>query len=69
VRVCLDRVNAQQIRPAVIVRFEASGQLSGVKIDAGGYDDLTCVQDARSHPPQLTVSRAASVRCEYRCGK
>ena len=43
--------------------------MSGLKIDAGGYDDLVCVQDARSRPPRVTVSRAASVRCEYRCGK
>ena len=69
VRVCLDRVNAQQIHPAVIARFESNGRLSQLKIDAGGYDDLACVNEVRSRPPQVTVSRGASVRCEYRCGK
>ena len=69
VRVCLDRVNAQEIRPAVIARFETSGAMSALKVDAGGYDDLACVQDARSHAQPLTISRGASVRCEYRCAK
>ena len=69
IRVCLDRVNAQQIDPAVIARFEPNGRLSGMKIDAGGYDDIQCVKELRSSPSQLTISRAASVRCEYRCVK
>ena len=68
-RMCLDRVSAQQINPAVIVRFESSGQMSGLKIDAGGYDDLTCVQELASRPLRVMASRAASVRCEYRCAK
>jgi hypothetical protein len=67
VRVCLDRVSAQEIHPAVIVRFESNGQMSQLKVDAGGYDDLSCVHEVRSRPPNVSISREASVRCEYRC--
>jgi len=68
-RVCLDRVSAQAIHPAVILRFEGNGQLSHVRVDTGGYDELNCVQDARSRPPPIVVGRPASVRCEYRCAR
>jgi hypothetical protein len=67
VRACLDHVSAQSIHPAAILRFEVSGQLSQLKIDAGGYDDLACVVDVRSRPPRIAVSRASMVRCDYRC--
>jgi hypothetical protein len=66
-RVCLDRVNADSINPAVIARFESNGLMSALKSDTGGYDDSACVQTARSKPPNVAVSRAASARCEYRC--
>jgi hypothetical protein len=70
VRVCLDRISAQAIQPAVILRFESQpGQLTQLKLDAGGYDEMSCVQDARSRPPHVMVTRASSVRCEYRCAK
>ncbi len=68
-RVCLDRVNAQEIHPAVIGRFETNGAMSQVRVDAGGFDNLACVQEARSRAPQVMISRGASVRCEYRCRK
>lgn len=66
-RLCLDRVNAESIQPAVLLRFEANGLLSGLRVDAGGYETLACVEDARSRPPQVGISRAASLRCGYRC--
>lgn len=70
VRVCLDRISAQAIQPAVILRFDGQpGQLTQLKLDAGGYDDMTCVQDARSRPPRVMVTRSSSVRCAYRCAK
>ncbi|MBS2015006.1 MAG: hypothetical protein JST00_19095 [Deltaproteobacteria bacterium] len=67
VRVCLDRVSAQNIEPTIIVRFESAGQMISLKLDAGGYDELACIVDARSRVPALTTSRAASLRCEHRC--
>jgi hypothetical protein len=67
VRACLDNVSAQSIHPAAILRFEVAGQLSQLKIDAGGYDNLDCVNQAAAHPPRVRVIRAASVRCDYRC--
>jgi hypothetical protein len=69
IRGCLDRVSAQGIHPAVIVRFEGNGQLTNVRVDTGGYDDQQCVQDARSKAPPVTIGRPASLRCEYRCAK
>jgi hypothetical protein len=70
VRVCLDHISAQAINPALILRFESQpGQLTQLKLDAGGYDEMTCVQDARSRTPVLTVARASSVRCDYRCAR
>lgn len=69
IRVCLDRVSAQGIHPAVIVRFEGGGQLTNVRVDTGGYDEQQCVQDARSKAPPVTIGRPASLRCEYRCAK
>lgn len=69
IRTCLDRINAESIHPAVILRFEPNGLLSQLKIDAGGYDEMSCMQNARSRTPHLALSRAASVRCEYRCAR
>lgn len=66
-RICLDRVSAQNINPSIIVRFETAGQLISLKLDAGGYDELACILDAKSRVPMLTTSRQASLRCEHRC--
>lgn len=66
-RICLDRVSAQNINPSIIVRFETAGQLISLKLDAGGYDELACVLEAKSRVPSLTTSRQASLRCEHRC--
>lgn len=66
-RVCLDRVSAQNINPSMILRFESAGLPSSIRHDAGGYEELACVLEAKSRLPPLTTSRTASLRCEHRC--
>jgi len=69
VRTCLDRVNAEAIEPAVILRFEAGGVLTSLRIDAGGFEDLACITEARRKQPPPRTSRAAAARCDHRCQK
>ena len=66
-RACLDRVSAQAIEPSAILRFEGNGALTSLKIDAGGYDSLACIQEARGRIAPVAVTRPATVRCEHRC--
>lgn len=67
VRGCLDQVSAQAIHPAALLRFEGAGQVTKLKIDAGGYDELACVEEARARGLRVGISRGASVRCVFRC--
>lgn len=67
-RGCLDRVGAQLVVPAVLLRFSPDGQLRHVRVDVGGYEQLECVQQIRSRPPRTVfTTRANLLRCEYRC--
>lgn len=67
-RECLDRVNAQLVVPAVLLRFSPDGQLRHMRVDVGGFEDLECIQQVRSRLPRnVTTSRASLLRCEYRC--
>lgn len=67
-RECLDRVGAQLIEPAVLLRFSPDGQLRHMRVDVGGYEQLECIQTIRSRPPRsVSTTRASLLRCEYRC--
>ncbi|MDB5215618.1 MAG: hypothetical protein JWO86_3545 [Myxococcaceae bacterium] len=67
-RGCLDRVGAQLVEPAVLLRFAPDGQLRHMRVDVGGYEHLECIQQIRSRLPRgVWTSRASLLRCEYRC--
>lgn len=67
-RACLDRVNAQLVIPAVLLRFSPDGQLRHMRVDVGGFEQLECIQQVRTRLPRsVTTSRASLLRCEYRC--
>lgn len=67
-RGCLDRVGAQLIEPAVLLRFAPDGQLRHVRVDVGGYEGLECIRQIRTRIPHTVwTSRASLLRCEYRC--
>lgn len=67
-RECLDRVGAQLIVPAVLLRFAPDGELQHVRIDVGGYEQLGCIQEIRTRPPRgVSTTRASELRCEYHC--
>lgn len=67
-RECLDRVGAQLVVPAVLLRFAPDGQLRHMRVDVGGFEQLECIQHIRARLPRsVTTSRASLLRCEYRC--
>jgi len=67
-RDCLDRIGAQLVNPAVLLRFSPDGQLRHMRVDVGGYEQNECIQQIRSRPPRsVWASRASLLRCEYRC--
>ena len=67
-RDCLDRVGAQLVDPAVLLRFSPDGRLRHMRVDVGGYEQNECVQTIKSRPPRsVWTSRASLLRCEYRC--
>jgi hypothetical protein len=66
-RSCLDRVGGDRVEPAVILRFGGGGDLVGMRIDMGGYEDLLCVDAVRTRPPRVRVAREAMVRCVFHC--
>lgn len=67
-RACLDRVGAQLVDPAVLLRFSPDGQLRHMRVDVGGYENLECIRDIRTRIPRsVSTSRASILRCEYRC--
>jgi hypothetical protein len=67
-RDCLDRVGAQLVVPAVLLRFSPDGRLRHMRVDVGGYENLECIQAVRARPSRgLWTSRASLLRCEYRC--
>jgi hypothetical protein len=67
-RECLDRVGAQLVVPAVLLRFSPDGSLRHMRVDVGGYEQLECIQGIRSRPPRsVRTTRASLLRCEYRC--
>lgn len=67
-RDCLDRVGAQLVNPAVLLRFSPDGQLRHMRVDVGGYETNECIQQIRSRPPRsVWTTRASLLRCEYRC--
>ena len=67
-RGCLDRVGAQLVDPAVLLRFSPDGQLHHMRVDVGGYEQLECIQNVRTRAPRgVWTSRASLLRCEYRC--
>lgn len=67
-RGCLDRVGAQLVDPAVLLRFSPDGQLRHMRVDVGGYEQTECIRGVRARPPRgVWTSRASLLRCEYRC--
>jgi hypothetical protein len=67
-RDCLDRVGAQLIDPAVILRFSPDGQLHHMRVDVGGYEQNECIRAIRTRAPLgVWTARASLLRCEYRC--
>ena len=67
-RDCLDRVGAQLVDPAVLLRFSPDGQLRHMRVDVGGYEGTECVRGVRARTPRgVWTSRASLLRCEYRC--
>ncbi len=67
-RDCLDRVGAQLVDPAVLLRFSPDGQLRHIRVDVGGYEQTECVQAVRARTPRgVWTTRASLLRCEYRC--
>ena len=67
-RECLDRVGAQLVEPAVLLRFAPDGQLRHMRVDVGGYEQLECIRQIRARIPRsVSTSRASLLRCEYRC--
>jgi hypothetical protein len=67
-RQCLDRVGAQLVDPAVLLRFSPDGSLRHMRVDVGGYEQLECIQNIRTRPPRsVFTTRASLLRCEYRC--
>jgi hypothetical protein len=67
-RDCLDRIGAQLVNPAVLLRFSPDGELRHMRVDVGGYEQNECIQQIRSRPPRsVSTTRASLLRCEYRC--
>jgi hypothetical protein len=68
-RDCLDRVGAQLVEPAVLLRFAPEGDLRHMRVDVGGYEQTECVKAirARGTPSGVRASRASLLRCEYHC--
>jgi len=67
-RDCLDRVGAQLVNPAVLLRFSPDGQLRHMRVDVGGYEQNECIQQVRARSVRsVWTSRASLLRCEYRC--
>jgi hypothetical protein len=67
-RVCLDRVGAQLIEPAVLLRFGPDGELRHLRVDVGGYEQLACIRAIRARVPRsVSTTRASLLRCTYRC--
>jgi hypothetical protein len=67
-RECLDRVGAQLVVPAVLLRFGPEGQLRHMRVDVGGYEQLECIREVRARLPRsVWTTRASLLRCEYRC--
>jgi hypothetical protein len=67
-RECLDRVGAQLVIPAVLLRFGPDGQLRHMRVDVGGYEQLECIREIRARLPRsVWTTRASLLRCEYRC--
>lgn len=66
-RECLHRVGADLVEPAVLLRFGEGGQLVGMRVDVGGFEDLLCVQDVWAAPPLVRTSHPAIVRCLFHC--
>lgn len=67
-RECLDRVGAQLVVPAVLLRFSPDGQLRHMRVDVGGFEQMECIQNIRARLPRnVRASRASLLRCEYRC--
>ncbi|HSO31107.1 MAG TPA: hypothetical protein VLT33_01290 [Labilithrix sp.] len=67
-RGCLDRVGAQLVEPAVLLRFSPDGQLRHMRVDVGGYEQNECILAVRARLPRgVRAARASLLRCEYRC--
>jgi hypothetical protein len=67
-RECLDRVGAQLVEPATLLRFGPDGQLRHMRIDVGGYEQLECIVQIRARIPRsVSTTRASVLRCAYRC--
>ena len=67
-RGCLDRVGAQLVEPAVLLRFSPDGQLHHMRVDVGGYEQNECIRNVRTRiPGSVRSSRASILRCEYHC--
>lgn len=67
-RRCLDRVGAQLVEPAVILRFSPDGQLHHMRVDVGGYEQNDCVRNVRTQMNgTVWATRASVLRCEYHC--
>ena len=67
-RDCLDRIGAQLVNPAVLLRFSPDGQLRHMRVDVGGYEQNECIQQVRARSLRsVWTTRASLLRCEYRC--
>ncbi|MDB4942558.1 MAG: hypothetical protein JWP97_2092 [Labilithrix sp.] len=66
-RNCLDRVGAQLVDPALLLRFAPDGDLRHMRVDVGGYEQNECVRAVRARLPRVRASRASILRCDYHC--
>ena len=66
-RACLDRVGGQLVNPIVLVRFTPDGDVTNVRIDTGGFEQLGCVRELAVVRPLVKLSRGTTLRCEYKC--
>jgi hypothetical protein len=66
-RTCLSRVGGEGIDPVVLLRFSQSGQPANVRVDVGGYEDLSCVKEASGRAPGVRSSRPTTARCQLHC--
>jgi hypothetical protein len=65
-RTCLDNAGARAVSPAVVMRFDAEGNVASGRVEASGYESLPCVGQATAKLQRLQLTHETSVRCA--CG-